>query len=1006
MSAFIGYTQIHPSKQISTTNGLPNNQVEAIFKDSRGIIWVGTQNGLSKIENGNITNFYVEDGLCHNAVWDIVEDSKGNLWFGTYGGGIAKYDGKRFTIIKSNETLNSSHVRKLFIYKNKLLVGTEKGLYIIDLNTNNFQEFETNHDRFQIMDFILYKDEVYIAVYTSGIFSLSSDFKKLKKVKEVDEKKSPVFSLYLDGNRLYVGNDANGINNRLISKTGAVDCYDIENFINNKPPNKTFGKSIIWDYAKDNEANLYCSGWGVHSNNGGIYKIENNEFTDMSSAFGVDSYKVRGLYFDKQFNRLYVGTQDKGLYIVDLNQNIVFNKTENHIISDFQIIKDNLVLLHNHGLTIQNDKDTITINSNNFYKVLKSSYKQQSKSYFQVLSIEVSEKNLVYYKLIIRNNSIWVSTNYGLFEVNGDLKNISYYATRPKVFAFKNRNDLISPIQYGYVSIFTDIENNPIYYGAPEKNKFSPNNSSDINNPHHITNLAKSNKRLYLSSPVNGLFSFDDTKFTSLNNSGEFTEKEINHLTISKESNKLIASSNSGKIYIADITTDFELLKTINRSNYIGNSILFLETYKNTILVGTEKGLNVFRNEKFQFIDTEQGLDMVNFSSAKVLDSTLYVGITNGYYKLDLEAVIYQDTKPVTLQLSDVLVNHANHLTEDNIWFKQKSNKLKLPYNQNTLDLYFKSSNHPYPKKLLYSYQVQNLDSTWSNFSNSTNISLPYLPSGAFDVHVKTKDLNSGVVSNSKLTGIIILPPFWQTWWFIALIVAFLGLIMFLAYKKRIAIIKNREHQKAKIQKRLIETQLEALQSQMNPHFTFNALNSIQNYIIDNDVDNALMYLSEFAKLIRKTLDNSSQPLIYLEEEIDYLKSYVALENMRFNNKVEVSINFDNIDIHDIELPPMLIQPFVENAFVHAFDKTIVNPILQITFSIENQFLICTIADNGIGISKTESGQLHESKGLKLVTERLDLLKTSTQISYDIASKKGNGTTITLKIASKNLTIN
>jgi len=998
LSAFIGYTQIHPSMQISITNGLPNNQIESIFKDSRGILWVGTQNGLSKIENDNITNFYVEDGLCHNAIWDIVEDLKGNLWFGTYGGGIAKYDGKRFTTIGSNKGLDSSHVRKIFIYKNKLLVGTEKGLYIIDLNTEKVLELETNHDRFQIMDFLLYKDEVYFATYRSGVFKFSSDFGSVENVRKVDVNRSPIFSLFLDDSKLYLGNDANGTSNRLLSKVGAIDNYDIDKFIAGQPYSNTFGKSIIWDYAKDSKDNIYCAGWGVHSNNGGLFKIENDRFINMSNAFGVDSYQIRCLYFDKPFNRLFVGTLDKGLYVVDLNNNIVFNKTENQIISDIEIINENLVFLHQHGLTINRENDSTTIKSTTFLEVLKSFYKQESKSHFQALTTKGSDENLVFYKLLIKKNSIWVSTNFGLFQVNIDTKNITFYATKPRAFAFNNQYDLISPVQFGGIVIYKDVENNPIHYDAPEKNKFTLFNSNDVNSPRQITSLAKANNKLYLASPVNGLFSYDYTKFVSLNNSGKFTEKEINHLAISKVSNKLIAASNSGNIYVSDISTDFKLLKTIERNEYIGNSILFLETYKNSLLVGTESGLNIFRDEKFQFVDSEQGLEMINFSSAKVLGSTLYVGITNGYYKLDLDAIIYQDTNQITLQLTDVLVNHVNHLTEDNIWFKQKSNNLKLPYNQNTLDLYFKSSNQSYPKKLLYSYQVQNLDSTWSKISNATNINLPYLPNGSFDVRVKTRDLNSGAVSVSKLASITILPPFWKTWWFITILIAFLIFIMYIAHKKRISFIKNREYKKAKIQKRLIETQLEALQSQMNPHFTFNALNSIQNYIIDNDVDNALMYLSEFAKLIRKTLDNSSQPLISLEEEIEYLKSYAALENMRFNNKVEVTIDYDDIDIHDIELPPMLIQPFVENAFVHAFDKTINNPTLQITFSIANQFLVCTVADNGIGINKTEPRQLHESKGLKLVTERLELLKTSTQVFYAISFEKVNGTTITLQI--------
>jgi sensor histidine kinase YesM len=248
----------------------------------------------------------------------------------------------------------------------------------------------------------------------------------------------------------------------------------------------------------------------------------------------------------------------------------------------------------------------------------------------------------------------------------------------------------------------------------------------------------------------------------------------------------------------------------------------------------------------------------------------------------------------------------------------------------------------------------------------------------------------------------VVTPPFWKAWWFIVSTPLIAVLIGFFVYKKRIKYITNREEQKSIIQQRIVETKLEALQSQMNPHFTFNAMNSIQNYIIDNDIDNALMYLAEFAKLIRKTLDNSSLPLITLGEEISYLQSYSALENMRHNNSVEVEINYAKIDLPEIDIPPMLIQPFVENVFVHAFTSEHINPKLTIEFIVENEFLVCKITDNGAGMSKTLSGQIHESKGLILVKERLNLLNKSNTNSFQIETKLGIGTSITLQLEIPN----
>lgn len=193
---------------------------------------------------------------------------------------------------------------------------------------------------------------------------------------------------------------------------------------------------------------------------------------------------------------------------------------------------------------------------------------------------------------------------------------------------------------------------------------------------------------------------------------------------------------------------------------------------------------------------------------------------------------------------------------------------------------------------------------------------------------------------------------------------------------------------------------MEALQSQMNPHFVFNAINSIQFYIIKKNTDDAMMFLGEFSKIIRNTLNNSSKLKISLQEEIDFLNSYIILENMRFDNRVFFEIQVDkSIDVSKIQFPPMLLQPFIENVFAHAFNETIANPTLQIRFSIMEASLICEIIDNGIGMGQSSSIKLFESKGIKLVKERIDLFQKSVSDPITFSTTNGGGTNITLKIS-------
>ncbi|WP_333662247.1 sensor histidine kinase [Chishuiella changwenlii] len=168
---------------------------------------------------------------------------------------------------------------------------------------------------------------------------------------------------------------------------------------------------------------------------------------------------------------------------------------------------------------------------------------------------------------------------------------------------------------------------------------------------------------------------------------------------------------------------------------------------------------------------------------------------------------------------------------------------------------------------------------------------------------------------------------------------------------------------------------MSALQSQMNPHFIFNVLSSIQYYILDNDIDNALNSLGRFSHLIRQMLNISTRNEISLSEEIEFLKLYVEVENFRWMNKVSFDVETTcGIDIYNVKIPPMLLQPLVENAFVHAFDQNSVNPQIILKFSFDENFLKIVVEDNGKGFSnKKRNEKLYESKALRIINERLRL---------------------------------
>ncbi|GAQ50026.1 two-component system sensor histidine kinase [Flavobacterium psychrophilum] len=209
---------------------------------------------------------------------------------------------------------------------------------------------------------------------------------------------------------------------------------------------------------------------------------------------------------------------------------------------------------------------------------------------------------------------------------------------------------------------------------------------------------------------------------------------------------------------------------------------------------------------------------------------------------------------------------------------------------------------------------------------------------------------------------------------------------------------KKNAEEKALINQRIAETKLEALKSQMNPHFTFNAMNTIQDFIISNDIDNSLNFVSELAKLMRLTLDNSTKKTITLQEEISFLKNYIFIENTRFGNKIKVNLKVEsNINAQEIEVPTMLLQPFIENVFVHAFNAEHLNPTIDILFQLkETNILECYIKDNGKGKASFNKVKLHQSKALLLAEERLRLIQPQILNPITTNFTESNGTFVVI----------
>lgn len=246
----------------------------------------------------------------------------------------------------------------------------------------------------------------------------------------------------------------------------------------------------------------------------------------------------------------------------------------------------------------------------------------------------------------------------------------------------------------------------------------------------------------------------------------------------------------------------------------------------------------------------------------------------------------------------------------------------------------------------------------------------------------------------------------------IFLLIIGMVIIILLSRKQRLA----QQLREANFQSRLTEVNFAALRSQMNPHFIFNCLNSIKLYTEQNNNEAASEYLSKFAQLIRSTLDNARREKVILAEEIESLELYLQLEAMRFKEKLAYTVLVDkNVDVDFIEIPPMLVQPYIENAIWHGLmhKKEGGNITVRLSQVNENSLLVIVIEDNGIGRKKagelkSKTAEKRKSHGTQITSERIALINEKYQMAAEVNTadlyneqSEPSGTSVTIKLPIK-----
>ena len=275
---------------------------------------------------------------------------------------------------------------------------------------------------------------------------------------------------------------------------------------------------------------------------------------------------------------------------------------------------------------------------------------------------------------------------------------------------------------------------------------------------------------------------------------------------------------------------------------------------------------------------------------------------------------------------------------------------LELPVGKTDIRFEFAGISYRSVGKISYRYRLIGLDSNWKETQDSY-LAYPTLPSGRYEFQVQAIN-RFGVLSEVRSVPFAVATPFWNQLWFNGLELAHAlchGTWLFVNW--RVRRIRHQQEERSKQSRRMVELEHIALQAQMNPHFIFNCLNSIQQFVFDKDMMATNEYISNFARLIRATLNHSSRPFISVAEEVEYLTDYLSLEKMRFKNKMDYFVNVaPGLDADDLLLPPLLLQPYVENCVRHGLrHKANGQGHIHIGFRKLGEKLMVTIRDNGIG---------------------------------------------------------
>ncbi|MBL0359157.1 MAG: histidine kinase [Chitinophagaceae bacterium] len=989
------HAQNFPSLQfshITTKEGLSSNYATSISEDKQGFIWIGTGNGLNRYDGYRFKHYYHSNSdtnsLVSNDIQTLYSDSKGRLWICTSDGVSCFIPGSNQFINYSTRSaaphkLNNNSSVKIYEDRNKtiwlcnqlnVIYRINDHLEAVPLTVNIpafsfFQETRFGYDN-------IYRDNIdnEWAFTSNHLYLLNPQTKQPAASFDlsVSIHTNIIKMLQLADDYYLISTWNNGIF-YFSPSTGKLQPID-------GLPRRIFSDMAEWKYQQTNwlfylEANL------------GLYLVNRKTQEMMRYTFVPgDPTSMQGNSYFQHFidskNNVWIGSNGGVNLLTAVQQ--VFD-----VIAITDPGSSNYSIYKNGPVFSYFETDSSVWLGKRFVSTFEYDKNLHLKKYYASLAplsaVKNSSNGYAYY-FFGRGKDIFITTDSGFVMLNTASRTTTLY-TIPGLPARINLRTII-PLTENELLI-RSFDDGLFVFNITEKKFTRRYRNEDIcsNCPSvKINYLFKSSKGAVLlctRGQKNNLYQYnhstDSFAPVTITNSNNYALLSADIFGIEEDrKHKLWIASTAG-LFVYDPASS-TIIKQVAENKEMGTLFRICFDDDGNLWGSSASGIWCYTKATGQWIgfNSTDGLPGSQFEGiiAKRPNGDIIAGIEGAIAVFHPAQLFSKSNEPPAViteaAIGDRLLPFA--LTTNTV------KKLSLQPGENYFAVDFALLNYINTAGSRYYYKLEPLMDDFQ-LNDNGHINFNGLAPGIYTLHVKGGNKAAIIFSNEDVLTIEVLPYWYQAGLFKSLCILMVAAAIAFFVKWRINAVKKQ----AGLKQQIAETQMQALRAQMNPHFIFNSLNSIENFMMQNEKRLASDYLNKFSRLIRSILDSSRNELVPLAKDMEALQLYVDLQQLRLSHKFSYNTNIDPVLLQgDFKVPSLLIQPFVENAIEHGLSHSDKNDLsLTVKAVLQNDCIIYTIEDNGIGRRQSaaynqQNKPYHKSVGLSITTDRLKLLNAAT----------------------------